>query len=284
MAFMKVFWRNAARCVQKHWLLSAALLFAGGFVMAPHKLEQLLIYYPEKHVRENPKDAGLNYQDIYLVTGDHVRLHGWFIPYEGAGRTILIFHGNAGNIGDRISWIDLLHKLHVHVFIIDYRGYGKSEGEPFEEGLYRDARAAYDWWVKERQAEGEKLILLGESLGGAVAVHLAADASPDGLILQSTFTSAWDMAKTMLPIGLLQPLINVHFDSAETIGRVTCPKLMIHGIRDEIVPFRLGKKLFEMASPPKLFYAVPEAGHNDLIWIAGSEYSRQLEAFLSGVI
>jgi hypothetical protein len=284
MLFMKVLWERAARFVQRHWPLAALLALAVGFVMVPHRLEQLLIYYPTRKVSEDPGSLGLRYQDIHLVTDDHVRLHGWFIPCEGAAATLLIFHGNAGNIGDRLAWIELLHKLGVHILIIDYRGYGKSEGEPFEEGLYRDARAAYNWWASENKPRGEKLVLLGESLGGAVAVHLAADVSPSGLILQSTFSSAWDMAKTMLPIGLLQPLVNVRFDSAKAIARVRCPKLIIHGTRDEIVPFRLGKSLFDLAPPPKSFYAVPEAGHNDLLWVAGSEYSRRLKAFLDGVV
>lgn len=251
--------------------------------MTPHRLERLLIYYPTRQVTDNPGSIGLGYQDIYPVTEDGVRLHGWFVPCEGASCTLLIFHGNAGNIGDRLFWIELLHALNVHVLIIDYRGYGKSEGSPFEEGLYRDARAAYSWWAGERKPRDEKLILVGESLGGAVAVHLAASVSPDGLILQSTFTSARDMAKTLFPIGLLQPLANVHFDSAKSIIKVTCPKLVIHGVQDEIIPFRLGKRLYEIAPPPKSFYAVPGAAHNDLIWIAGTEYSRQLKLFLSGI-
>ncbi len=281
---MKHFLKGAVKLIQRHWPLSILLALAVGFVMVPHKLERLFIYYPTRQVSESPRDAGLSYQDVSLVTDDRVKLHGWFVPCDGAACTLLIFHGNAGNIGDRVPWIAMLHELGVNIFIIDYRGYGKSEGEPFEEGLYRDARAAYDWWAKGRSSRGEKLIVLGESLGGAVAVHLAATAPVSGLILQSTFTSARDMAKTMFPIGLLQPFINVHFDSADAIARVTCPKLFIHGTRDEIVPFRLGKSLFEVAPPPKSFYVVPEAGHNDLLWVAGLEYGRQLKAFLSSIV
>jgi len=254
-----------------------------GTVMTPYKLERYFVYFPTRQLRYDPKTVGLDFQDIEFTTEDDVKLHGWFIPCEGAAATVLMLHGNGGNIGHRVSWLKVLHDLGVNVFIIDYRGYGKSEGDPYEEGLYRDARAAYDWWATERKPGGEKLILFGESLGGAVAVHLAARVSPSGLVLQSTFTSARDMAKTMFPIGLLQPLINVHFNSAEAITRVTCPKLFIHGERDEIVPFRLGKDLFKLASDPKSFYAVPEAGHNDLMLVAGSEYARQIKMFLSRI-
>ena len=249
--------------------------------MALRSLERLFLYYPSRRVRGHPGTLGLRYQDVWLAASDGVRLHGWFVPCEGARATLLILHGNGGNIGDRIGWIKLLHGLGLHILIIDYRGYGNSEGEPFEEGLYRDARAAYGWWAGQR--EGEKLILLGESLGGAVAAHLAEAVSPAGLILQSAFTSARDMAKTMLPLGLLEPLLGVRFDSAEAVARIRCPKLIIHGIQDEVVPFRLGRRLFDLALPPKTFYAVPAAGHNDLPWIAGPEYGRQLKMFLSGL-
>ena len=251
--------------------------------MVPHNLERFFVYYPTKQVFGDPKTIGLDFQDLFLVTEDDVRVHGWFVPATGAQSTLLIFHGNAGNIGDRLPWIELLHKLKAGVLIVDYRGYGRSGGDPFEEGLYRDASAAYAWWSSERGSKGEKLVLLGESLGCAVAVDLAVRVAPAGLILQSAFTSAWDMAKTLFPLGLLQPLAGVHFDSAAKIRRITCPKLIIHGDQDEIVPFRLGKKLYELAPQPKSFYEVPGAGHNDLLWVSGAEYSRQVRSFLSQV-
>jgi uncharacterized protein len=267
----------------RYGIFFAFVLIVTGITMTPHRLERMFIYYPERPLNENPGDAGLAYQNLTLVTEDHVKLHGWFVPSEGARSTLLIFHGNAGNIGHRVSWIAQLHRLNVNVLIFDYRGFGNSEGEPFEEGLYRDARAAYEWWAGERQPRGDRLILIGESLGGAVAVNLAARISPAGLVLQSTFTSARDMAKTMMPLGLLLPLTGVRYDSEKQIARVACPKLVIHGVRDEIVPFRLGKALYEAAPPPKFFYSIPEAGHNDLLWEAGPEYSRRLQSFLSGL-
>ena len=100
--------------------------------------------------------VGLHYQDIFLVTEDKVRLHGWFVPHPKSRSTLLVFHGNAGNISHRVHWIKMLHEAAGHVLMIDYRGYGKSEGQPFEEGLYRDARAAYEWWTRERSSLGRK--------------------------------------------------------------------------------------------------------------------------------
>ena len=251
--------------------------------MIPHSLERLFVYYPYRQLEGDPGALGLRYQDVVLVTEDGVKLHGWFVPCEGARNTLLMFHGNGGNISHRLSFIQMLYQLGLHVFIIDYRGYGRSEGRPFEEGLYRDAQAAYNWWATERRPNGEKLILFGESLGGAVAVHLAARTPAAGLILQSTFNSARDMAKTMFPIGLLLPLARVRFDSEKDIALVTCPKLFIHGDSDRTIPFRLGRALHDAAPPPKVFYTVHGAGHNDLLWVAGPEYSRQVRSFLSQI-
>ena len=251
--------------------------------MTPYALERVFVYYPSRQIEGNPGNFGLAYQDVTIDTEDKVKLHAWFVPCEWARATVLIFHGNGGNISHRLPYIELLHHLGVHVLLLDYRGYGRSEGKPFEEGLYRDARAAYNWWTRQRQPQGEKLILFGESLGGAVAVHLGARVPIAGLMLQSTFTSARDMAKTMMPIGLLLPLMGIRFDSEKEIAKVSCPKLVIHGTRDEIVPFRLGRALYELAPSPKVFYTVPGAGHNDVLWIAGTEYSRQIQGFLQSI-
>jgi uncharacterized protein len=274
-------WKNILRLLGRHWPITALIALGTGFIAMPHRLERYFIYYPTKGVQEDPSMIGLPYEDLTLTTEDSVRLHGWFIPGTEADKTIMIFHGNAGNIGHRTGWIGGLHTLGYNIVIIDYRGYGDSEGEPHEDGLYRDATAAYKWWHDHRDNKSEKLILLGESLGGAVAIDLAQRITPAGLIVQSAFSRASDMAKRFFPLGLLQPLLGVHFDSAEKIKKVTCPKLFIHGNKDEIVPFHLGQTLFELAPPPKTFFEVEGAGHNDLIWIGGSEYLRIIGEFLS---
>ena len=251
--------------------------------MTTNILERWFVYYPMKGMDADPSRIGLAYQDVYALAEDGVRIHGWFVPRPGARLTFLIFHGNAGNISHRLGWIQILRELDAHVMIIDYRGYGRSQGRPFEKGLYRDARAAYQWWARERAADHSRLVLIGESLGGAVAIDLAASVPVDGIVVQSTFTTAWDMAKKMMPVGLLQPLTGVRFDSEAKIRKIGCPKFFIHGNQDEIVPFRLGRKLYEAAAPPKEFYEVPGAGHNDLLWIAGPEYAARLGHFVGGI-
>lgn len=264
----------------RHWPSAISALIVVSIVMTPHLLERMFVYFPIRQLDADPSLAGLPFEDVWLRTEDGLRLHGWFVPREGARVTLLVLHGNAGNIGHRVAWIEMVRGASAHVLIFDYRGFGRSEGKPFEEGLYRDARAAYGWWEAARGRSGEKLVLLGESLGGAVATELATRAPVAGLIVQSSFTSARDMARTMLPLGLLQPLAGVRFDSAARISNLRCPKLVIHGDRDEIVPFRLGRRLFELAAPPKEFYTVAGAGHNDLPWVGGAEYIRRIARFL----
>ena len=271
---------KARQFAHRHWVILAFLAAAAALVMKPHALERYFVYYPDKNVEGDPSRLALTYETLRLTTEDGIRLHGWFVPCSGCRRTFLVLHGNAGNIGHRLPWIEMLHGLQAQVLIIDYRGYGLSEGKPFEDGLYRDARAASSWWAGRFTGSDQRLILIGESLGGAVAVDLATHVQASGLILQSTFPSAWDMAKTMFPIGLLQPLTGVRFDSAAKIRGVKCPKLFIHGNRDEIVPFRLGRKFFELSPEPKQFWEVPGAGHNDLIWVAGPDYNRAISEFL----
>jgi fermentation-respiration switch protein FrsA (DUF1100 family) len=265
----------------RHWPSCALAAFLLLMIMKPYALERHFVYYPTREVVGTPAQIGLAYEDVFPVAEDGVKLHGWYIASPGAGVTLLLFHGNAGNIGHRLPWLELLRPLQANILIIDYRGYGRSEGQPFEEGLYRDARAAHSWWSQRYAGKADSLVLVGESLGGAVAVELATRVPVTALILQSTFTSAWDMAKTIMPIGLLQPLTGIRFDSAARILRITCPKLIIHGDRDDIVPFRLGKKLYDLAPAPKQFFEVPGAAHNDLLWVAGPGYTRQVHAFLS---
>jgi uncharacterized protein len=249
--------------------------------MTPGCLERMFVFFPTRNLETDPSRIGLDYQNLSLTTEDGVRLHGWLVKHPEARCTFLAFHGNAGNIGHRLPWIELMHRVPAHVVLIDYRGYGKSAGRPREEGIYRDATAAYRWCVEHQPATPKGIVFIGESIGGAVAIDLEARFPAAGLVVQSTFTSAWDMAKTMLPIGLLQPLARIRFDSEAKLAKITCPVLLIHGDRDEIVPFRMGERLFEVAPGPKYFYRVPGAGHNDLLWVAGDEYTARLRDFVN---
>ncbi|MFC1854047.1 alpha/beta hydrolase, partial [candidate division CSSED10-310 bacterium] len=162
-------------------------------------LVEKMIFYPEKHFIIEPEYFNLTYQDIYLTTADDVTIHGWFFPGRSA-ETLLFFHGNAGNIADRLDNIYRLWKHNLSILIVDYRGYGKSEGSPSEKGSYLDAEAAWQWLQLNPDLNPDKIVIFGRSLGGAIALYLAARYKPYRLILESTFTSVKELGHQLLPL------------------------------------------------------------------------------------
>ena len=246
-------------------------------------MEDKMIYFPEKYPGGiwNPKDFGVIVEDSYFKTDDGITLHGWFTPSNENKITLLWFHGNAGNLSHRLENIKYLHELDINVFIFDYRGYGKSEGGlPSEKKIYVDARAAYHYLIKEKDIKKENLFFFGRSLGGAVAVEMAKEFGCEGLIIESSFSSAKEMASLMFPFLPVKYFMKTKFASAEKIKDISCPKLFIHGTRDSIVPIRLGKKLFDAAPEPKKFFEIEGAGHNDTYIIGGEKYFKTIELFL----
>jgi fermentation-respiration switch protein FrsA (DUF1100 family) len=218
--------------------------------------EDKLIYFPTKDgVGPSPGE------EVWLTTADGVKIHGWYLPHPRAKATILHLHGNAGNLEDRRDLVRRLHELGVNVMAIDFRGYGKSEGKPREAGLYADSRAAYDWLLAKTTAD--RIVLHGESLGAGPACELASTLPCGGLIVQSAFTSARDMAPRVLPI-VPKWFVRTRFDNLEKVARISCRKLFIHSRQDEMIPFDMGEKLFAAAAEPKDCEWFQGAGHNDL--------------------
>lgn len=259
------------------WVLAAVLFF----VIAVRLLERFGIYFPFKKIIADPASVGLSYEDVFFETSDRKQLNGWYIPVRGAEDTLLFFHGNAGNIGHRLEKILLLHDLGVNVFIFDYRGYGQSQGSPSEAGLHRDAEAAYEYLTKKRGLQSEQIIPYGESLGGAVAVHLAAGKKVKALVTEGTFTSAKDMARIVLPF-VPPGILASRFDALINIKNVDCPMLIIHSLDDETVPYELGEKLFGAASRPKKLLQL-RGGHNTAFLDSRQEYLRGLRDFFQGL-
>jgi fermentation-respiration switch protein FrsA (DUF1100 family) len=229
-----------------------------------------LLYFPERGLWETPAAAGLPFEDLEIETEDGERLHGWLLRAQGSllGQ-ILLCHGNAGNIGDRVAHASLLVGAGFDVALFDYRGYGRSTGKPSEEGTYEDARAVLRTLLRAG-SDPASLIVLGESLGGAVALQLALESPPRGLILQSAFTSVRDVARRHYPFI---PTIAVPdaYPSLRRIPGLRTPLLVIHGDRDPIVPVSHGRALFEAAPEPKRLEVFPGLGHNDLL-LAGERY------------
>lgn len=215
-------------------------------------------------------------EDAWITTSDGIKLHGWFAAPPDAKLATLFLHGNAGNVTHRVLAILAIREAGSAVLVLDYRGFGKSEGSPSESGVTLDAEAALAW-LQQRGFPPERIVLHGESLGTAVAVDLATRTRCAGLVLEAPFTSASAVAGAVIPV-LGRTLIS-GFDSLSRIRRVHAPLLVIHGTRDEIIPFEMGQQLFAAANEPKHFYAVEGAGHNDITDTAGPAYATRLKEF-----
>lgn len=254
-------------------------------------LDKQFIFFPSREVTATPASMGLHYEDVTFAASDGVSLHGWFVPGP-KDVTLVWFHGNAGNISNRVENLALMHhRLGVSVFIFDYRGYGRSEGSPSEQGMYLDAQAALDFLDSRNARQGRggngDIVYFGRSLGGAVAVEMATRHQPNGLILESPFTSIKAMARraypllaSFLPLGMV---VQSNFDSLSKIGSVQSPLMVIHGERDDIVPIDMGQELFAAANEPKRFYTIENASHNDTYLAGGNAYFDALGDFLNSV-
>lgn len=251
--------------------------------MMPFLLNSLL-YFPSRHFFLEPKALGLHPTDVTFETEDGEKLHAWWFPAgDDALGHLLLFHGNAGNIGDRLLHAQLLTDVGLDVFSFDYRGYGRSTGSPDEEGTYHDARAARRALVQQEGVDEGRIFYLGESLGGGVAVALAGEAPPRGLILLSTFTSVRAMGRVHYPI-IPTPLVPDAYPSLRRIRAVECPVLVMHGERDEIVPVEQGRALYEAAPGPKRLHLFPGAGHNDLLDRCGRQWAKTIAEWVREVV
>jgi len=240
-------------------------------------IEKHSLFYPEKEVKFFPSDAGLSFKDVYFESRDGHKLNGWFIPRENARYTVFFAHGNAGNISHRLEKLRFFGQFGCNVFIFDYRGYGKSEGNPSEKGLYADIRAAYDYLISQG-ITADKIIGYGESLGGAVIIDLASKNTMRALIIDSSFSSVKDMIKSIYPF-LPHWIFASRFDSISKIKSTAIPKLIIHSVNDEIVPYRMGKKLYDEARSPKEFLEIRGA-HNSNFFESEDILSQKIGDFI----
>jgi len=242
---------------------------------------------PGRALDATPEQAGLAYEDVSIDTADGERLHGWFVPTAQARGTLLFFHGNAGNISHRLESIQIFNRLGLDVLIVDYRGYGQSSGRPSEQGTYRDAQAAWDYLVEIRQIAPQRIVVFGRSLGGAVgawlASRLADDEKPAAVIIESSFSASADMARRLYPIYPARLLTRLRYPVVEYAARLAGPLLVIHSRDDEIIPFAMGRAIYDAAGEPKDFIEL-RGDHNSGFWISRDVYAAGLDQFLSRVL
>lgn len=235
---------------------------------------------PGRELEATPSEIGLEFDDVLFETADGLRLHGWYVRAPNARGTVLFFHGNAGNISHRLDSVAIFHELGLDTFIFDYRGYGQSEGAPGEEGTYRDADAAWAYLVEQRGIDPSRIILFGRSIGGGVGARLASRRKPAALIVESSFTSAVDMAARLYPILPVRLLTRLRYPVADYLAEARCPVLVVHSRDDEIVPFAMGRALYAAAPEPKAFLEL-SGDHNSGFLLSIDRYRRGLSDFVA---
>lgn len=245
-------------------------------------MQAKLLYYPNipsRRLTASPADIGLEYESVSLSTIDGVGIHGWFIPVAQERGTLLFFHGNAGNIAHRLDSIKIFHDLGLSVLIIDYRGYGQSQGRISEQGTYLDAEAAWNYLTRTRNIPAARIAVFGRSLGAAMAAYIASGKKPGALILESAFTSVPDMAARLYPFFPVRLLSRFEYNTRKMLRSVTCPVLVVHSPADEIIPFENGLKLYESAREPKEFLKL-QGGHNEGFLVSGRAYKDGIGRFI----
>ncbi|MDR2726602.1 MAG: alpha/beta hydrolase [Deltaproteobacteria bacterium] len=249
-----------------------------------------LPFYPSKTVRNTPAAIGLSYADVSIQTPDGETIAGWFLPapaknaaddapLPAAGKTLLFLHGNAGNIAHRLDSLAYFHHLGFTVLIIDYRGYGQSTGKPSVKGTLADAGAAWNWLLTHKNIQPESIVIFGRSLGGGVAANLAGKVNPGALIMESSFTRLYDVAKSLYPYMPVSLFLPQDYDSLESLRGKTFPLLVVHSPDDKLVPYALSETLFAAYSGPKQFLRI-SGSHIAGYRTDSARYLAGLEKFL----
>lgn len=244
--------------------------------------QQRMVFFPDSGGRaltRTPTEIGLAFESINLRADDGHKIHGWFVPHAAPGATLLYFHGNAGNVGRRLVPIRRWHDLGLSVLIIDYPGFGESSGEPSESGSYASARAAWTYLRNEKDIPSSDIIIFGRSLGGGVAAQLASEVDAKALILDSTFTSAPDVASGLYPWLPVQTMMHIRFETKDKLAVIDYPVLIMHSPDDEVIPYSHGTKNYEIVTAKKRFVEL-QGRHSNAPAASEPQYSEQVRKFL----
>jgi hypothetical protein len=263
-----------------HILLGLALAYAALAALL-YFFQARFVYYPEmgRQDRATPALLSLPFEEARIATADGETLHAWFVPAPQARATLLFLHGNAGSIVHRLDWLPLFQRLRLSALLVDYRGFGQSTGTPSEAGTEADAEAAWRHLTEARGTPPARIVVMGESLGAAVAAQLAARVQPAALVLHSAFTSAPDLAADLYPFLPARRLTRYAYDTLAAVRRLRCPLLVAHSPRDEIIPVAHGRRLYEAAVVPKQWLELA-GGHNDGFIYMRPEWAHQFGEFL----
>lgn len=262
------------------WILGTLIGLYLFLLVLLYAFQNSMMYHPSEQIYQTPGAIQLEYEDVYFKSGNGDELHGWFIPATPSRATILLSHGNAGNISDRLETLRILNNLNLNVLIYDYSGYGKSEGSPSEQTTYDNVLGAWSFLTDERKISSNSIILMGRSLGGPVAAWLATQHEPAGLILESTFTSAVNLGTEIYPFLPVRLMMKFTYPTADYLRKNSAPVLIMHSMDDQLVPFHHGKELYENANPPKTFVEMNGA-HGNAHVFTGQEYVNALDEFVN---
>lgn len=261
-------------------LLALLVLAYGVLVFAFWAGQAKLVFHPDAELVADPAAFGIEYENIRFVSEDGTILHGWYFPGKDNGPVVLFCHGNAGNVSFLIDSAQVFLRLGASVFVFDYRGFGQSEARPLtEEGTLMDARAAYSWLVQSKGIPESRIIVLGRSLGGVHAAHVASRNQPHGLILESAFTSLPEIGKQLHPYLPVHLLSRYQYNTQMYLEKVTCPVLIIHSTQDELIPFSHAQSLFAKASEPKTLLQIT-GDHNEGYFTSGIVYPEGLSTYV----
>lgn len=269
----------------------ASLLAALYFGLSPRVAKPIytnMLFHPYRYPEgdyESGHIANISYEDVFFDAADGTKLHGWYFRQEGAPHTILMSHGNTGNIAGRPALLEAILKTGSSLFVYDYRGFGRSKGSPSVDGVISDACSAYDFLLKQKGCKPEEVVLYGESLGAAISCQLTLRRQTSGLILQSGFASITKISKHHIPLMHVYPAALYPQPLLDNVGVLRQglhpPLLIVHGHKDSVVPFSHGKDLFSAAAGKKRFVDFPEAEHSDIPIIAQERFVSAMKEFLA---
>ena len=274
MKVKKMFW----------WWIIVGVILIGALQIWVMWAQKRMSFWPDPERQALGGAEALGFSEIEIPTTDGLNLVAWWRAPDDGRAAILFFGGNAGTIADRRIFLELLAGSGYGVLGVNYRGYGGSSGSPSEKGIYIDGLSAYDFLCGQLAIPPTSVIVYGQSMGGTVATQIALKRETAGLVLESSFTSAQAMARRVIPYLPLWYLMTYRFDNLGRIGKITCPKLVVHGQKDETVPYKQGQLLFSRAKEPKRFYTIERAMHNDVLEAGGSDYLDYFREFVDSCL